>query len=95
MGTTLEARVNDALLALRWKRDGDGVSPRYFVAGPSDGVHLENHAASFLARFIVEHLAQSGDDRLNETSDSQLDGYSLEVIATYLEDHDYIVSLPS
>ena len=98
MKIILERNIRDALLALKWKREGNEVSPGYFVRSSSESLQLETNAACFLAHFIAEYVAfhiAEGRDDLYPTLDDCLDGYSLEEVATYLEDHNYTVSSPS
>jgi hypothetical protein len=94
MSIRLEDKIREAILAARWKRVGDGPNPSYFVAAMSGAVQLEANAASFLAHFIIEQMANVTDSGRPEPPDNHLDRYSLEVIASYLEDHGYIVTSP-
>jgi hypothetical protein len=91
---TLEARIKESLLTLAWKKDAQGASPGYFVSASPHSVRLEPSAASFLARFITEQTCSHSVAAEDEPDDESLNGYSLEIIATYLEDHGYVVSLP-
>jgi hypothetical protein len=83
---------------LRWERQGDGANPGYFVgAGPESGpesLRLESHAASHVAHFITQRVADGINASGDDLPDADLDKYSLEIIATYLEDHGYIVTSP-
>lgn len=93
MSIWLEDRIRDAILALRWKRAGDRPHPAYFVDAPPESLQLEKSAACFLARFITNHVIADRDDRQSLSVNEELDKYSPEVIASYLEDLGYIVSL--
>lgn len=94
MGIWLEDEVKDAVLAVRWKSAGDHIHPDYFVESPPASFQLEGSAASFLARFIVEHVTTDQEKQQHDSTDNELDKYSLEVIASYLEDQGYTVSSP-
>ena len=82
------------VLALIWKKDSQGASPDYFVSASPHSVRLEPSAASFLARFITEQTCSHSIATDDGPDDESLNGYSLEIIAAYLEDHGYVVSLP-
>jgi hypothetical protein len=94
MGIWLEDEVKDAVLAVRWKSAGDHIHPDYFVEAPPESFQLEGSAASFLARFIVDHVTSDQDKQQHDSTNKELDQYSLEVIASYLEDQGYTVSSP-
>lgn len=94
MGIWLEDKIKDAVLAVRWKRAGDGLHPSYFVGAPPESLRLEGAAASFLARFIADSITATGNERQHESVKEELDKYSPEVIASYLEDQGYTVSSP-
>ena len=91
---TLEVKIKDLLLALAWKKGEQGANPSYFVATSSESVRLEASAASFVAGYIAEQTWADVVAAEDETTDDSLDRYSSEIIATYLEDQGYIVSLP-
>jgi hypothetical protein len=96
MSIWLEEKIKDAILAVRWKRAGDGLHPAYFVGGPSESFQLEGSSASFLAHFIAARVTDQNQTDLAQTDSAvkELDKYSPEVIASYLEDHGYTVSSP-
>ena len=94
MSIWLEDRIRDAVLTVRWKRAGDGLHPGYFVDAPPSSFQLEGSAASFLARFIAERVSASQEKQQQDSVVEDLDKYSLEVIASYLEDQGYTVSSP-
>lgn len=94
MSIWLEDKIRNAVLAVRWKRAGDGLHPDYFVDAPTETFQLEGSAASFLARFIADRITAAGDERQQDSVKEELDKYSPEVIASYLEDQGYTVSSP-
>jgi hypothetical protein len=95
MSIWLEDRIRDAVLAVRWKRDGEGLHPGYFVDASPDSYQLEGSAASFLADFIANHVgAREGVREADTTGQDDLSQYGLEVIASYLEDQGYTVISP-
>ena len=94
MSIWLEDKIRDAVLAVRWKRAGDGLHPSYFVDAPPESFQLEGSAASFLARFIAGHIAAPNDTQQDDPVKEELDKYSPESIASYLEDQGYTVSSP-
>jgi hypothetical protein len=51
-------------------------------------------AASFLATFIGNYISHDTFEVQDDTEQGELDKYSLEGIASYLEDKGYTVSLP-
>jgi hypothetical protein len=91
VGTWLENRIRDAVLALRWRREGESLHPDYFIGSPPDSLQFRNSTASYLAHFIAERIAFEVEEWEQE---EQLDKYGLEVIASYLEEHGYIVTSP-
>jgi hypothetical protein len=90
----LEDNIRDAILAVRWTGTNDGPHPDYFVRAEPDSFRLEASAASFLAHCIADHLIAGWDNHQQSSPTQELDGYGLEVIASYLEDQGYIVSSP-
>jgi hypothetical protein len=94
MSILLEDDIKNAVLAMRWKRSGDGLHPDYFVNALPESLQLEGSAASFLAHFIADHITTSRDMHQRDLVKEGLDKYSLEVIASYLEDQGYTVSSP-
>ena len=94
MSIWLEDKIRDAVLAVRWKRTGDGLHPSYFVEAPPESLQLEGSAASFLARFITDRITAAGDNHQHDSVKEELDKYSPELIASYLEDQGYTVSSP-
>jgi hypothetical protein len=94
MYISLEDKIREAILAVRWKRVGDGPNPGYFVEAMSGAVQLEANAASYLAHFITECVTVSRDKSGDDSPYNNLDKYSLEVMASYLEDHGYVVNSP-
>jgi hypothetical protein len=94
MSIWLEEEIRRAVLAVRWKRAGDGPHPDYFVGAPPESLRLETSAASFLAHVILDRITTGREKHQRELVKEGLDRYSLEVIASYLEDQGYTVSLP-
>lgn len=94
MSIWLEDKVREAILAVSWKQVGDGPDPRYFVFAQSGSLQLESSAASFLAHVITDQIVIDGDKEQDSSVDEELDKYSSEVLASYLEDRGYIVSSP-
>jgi hypothetical protein len=97
MSIWLEEKIKDAILAVRWKRAGDGLHPSYFVEAPPESFQLEGSSASFLAHFIAARVVAEQHQPVSVPTDSvvvELDKYSPEVIASYLEDQGYTVSSP-
>ena len=94
MSIWLEDRIREAVLALRWRRAGDGLDPGYFVDVPRESFQLEGSAASFLARFITERVTPRQDTHEPDPATEGLDNYSLDVIASYLVDQGYTVTSP-
>ena len=94
MSIWLEDKVREAILAVCWKQVGDGPDPRYFVYAQSGSLQLESSAASFLANVITDHVVVNGDKEQENPVDQELDKYSSEVLASYLEARGYIVSSP-
>ena len=94
MGIWLEDKIKDAILAVRWKRDGEIPHPGYFVPTTPESFRLEASAASFLAHFIADHIITGQTEYQQESEKETLDKYSSEVLASYLEDQGYIVSSP-
>jgi hypothetical protein len=95
MSIWLEDKIREAVLALRWRQVGNGPDPRYFVDAPPESLQLESSTASYLAHFITEHVAVDNVDRQKpDLVDEELDKYSLEIIASYLEDRGYTVNSP-
>ena len=92
MSIWLEDRIRDAVLAMRWRRAGDGLHPGYFVDAPPGSFQLEASAASFLARFIADRVVAGKDEYHQGAVEEELNKYSLEVIVSYLEDQGYVVS---
>jgi hypothetical protein len=93
VGIWLEDMIKDAILDVRFRRSGEGIHPEYFVDALDERLQFEDSAAAFLARFITDRIVE---DRANlpESPERELDRYSAEVIASYLEDQGYIVSGP-
>jgi hypothetical protein len=89
----LEDKIKDVLLSFSWKRGEQGANPGYFVTASSESVRLESSAASFLANCIAEQTWADAAALESQTDNESLDQYSSEIIATYLEDHGYVVSL--
>ena len=94
MSIWLEEKIKDAVLTMRWKRDGEGLHPGYFVNAPPESLQLEGAVASFLARFIAERVGTGQDIQERDPVRAGLDKYSLDVIASYLEDQGYTVNSP-
>ena len=94
MSIWLEDEIKLAVLAVRWKRAGDGPHPDYFVGAPPESLQMEHSAASFLARTILNRITSNRENHQRDSVKEGLDKYSLEVIAGYLEDQGYTVSLP-
>ncbi|HYL98572.1 MAG TPA: hypothetical protein VEZ90_06420 [Blastocatellia bacterium] len=90
MNVRLEDEIRDAILTLRWRRQGDGLHPSYFVDSLPGSFQLRTSTASFLAQFIADCIAVEDQDQ-DGSAEHELDRYSLEVIASYLEDRGYIV----
>ena len=93
MTIDLEDRIRDAILSLRFQRACDGIDPRYFHDAPPEPIQFEESAATFLARFIANRVGGDCECEL-EAAEKDLDKYSPEVIASYLEDQGYIVTSP-
>ncbi len=96
MSIWLEAKIKNALLSVRWEQVGEGTSPKYFMKVQPNFVKVNNMTA-WLANFIANHVTyqtyetyEGQDSAIND----DFDKHSLEVIATYLEDHGYVVSCP-
>ena len=99
MSIWLEEKIKDAVLAMRWKRAGEGLHPGYFVNAPPESLQLESlqlegAVASFLARFIAERVGTGQDIQERDPVKDGLDKYSLDAIASYLEDQGYTVNSP-
>ena len=94
MSIWLEDSIKEAILAVRWKQVGDNICPHYFVNARPDAVRFNNASAGWLAKFIANRLEFKTPAELDDSETDGLDKYSLEVVATYLEDHGYIVSSP-
>jgi hypothetical protein len=94
MNVLLEEKIKEAILAVRWKQSGDGPSPNYFESTTPGSFKLEATAASFLAGFIMNHISNDTFEDQDDSANSDLDNLSLEVIASYLENKGYTVSLP-
>jgi len=94
MSIWLEDKIREAVLTLRWRRAGEGLHPGYFVEVPRESLQLEDSAASFLARFIAQRVAARQDASEPDPVRESLDKYSLDVIASYLEDQGYTVNSP-
>src|SRR5687768_8652820 len=94
MSIWLEDKVREAILAVSWKQVGDGPDPRYFVYAQSGSLQLESSAASFLAHVITDHVVVDGNKEQENLVDDELDKYSSEVLASYLEARGYVVSSP-
>jgi len=92
MSIWLEDKIRDAVLAMRWKRADEGLHPGYFVDSSPESFQLEASAASFLARFIADRVANGQDNNQRDPVEEELDKYNLEAIVSYLEDQGYIVS---
>ena len=90
----LEKTIREAILALRWGRHGDGPDPAYFVVVGPEALRLEANAASHVARFITNLVIDDASGGPDSSPGTDLDKYSLEIIASYLEDHGYIVTSP-
>ncbi|MGH9763982.1 MAG: hypothetical protein ACREAC_24375, partial [Blastocatellia bacterium] len=91
MSIWLEEKIKDAVLALRWKKCGEGLSSSYFIDAPPDSLQFRSSTASFLAHFVADRVAAE-DKQQNDPGEQELDKYSLEVLASYLEEHGYIVT---
>ena len=50
--------------------------------------------ATWLAKAITNHVGSNAYDNQDDDGTEEFDKYSLEVIASYLEDHGYTVSFP-
>jgi hypothetical protein len=87
----LEDRIRDAVLALRWRRDGTGLHPDYFIDAAPDSLQFGSLTASFLAHFIADRVAFQNGAKY-DPHEEELDQYSLEVIASYLEERGYVVT---
>lgn len=94
MSIWLEDRIRIAILALRWKRAGDRPHPDYFVDAPPESLQLESSVACYLARFITDRVTADKLEPQEDPVNEDLDKYSPEVIAGYLEDLGYTVSSP-
>jgi hypothetical protein len=94
MSDWLKDKIKDAILAVRWKRAGNGLHPDYFVDALPESCKLEASAASFLACFIADSIVADREEHQHDNVEEQLDKYSPEVIASYLEDRGYTVSSP-
>ena len=94
MSIWLEDKVREAILGVCWKQVGDGPDPRYFVNAKTGSLQLESSAASFLAHVITDQIIIDGDKEQDNSVDEELDKYSSEVLASYLEARGYIVSSP-
>jgi hypothetical protein len=94
MSIWLKDKIKDAVLAMRWNRAGEGPHPAYFVDASPDSLQLADFAASFLAQFISDHIVTDRDKHQHDAVKEDLDKYSLEEIASYLEDQGYAVSSP-
>ncbi|KAF0244059.1 MAG: hypothetical protein FD167_3692 [bacterium] len=89
MSIWLEEKIKNALLSVRWEQVGEGTSPKYFMKAQPNFVKVNNITAAWLANFIANHVTYE-DSAIND----DFDKHSLEVIASYLEDHGYVVSCP-
>ncbi len=94
MSIWLEDKIRDAILSVRWRRAGEGLHPGYFAAATLESLQLKGSAASFLARYISESLIADWDSKEHDSVKGELDEFSLEEIADYLEDEGYTVSSP-
>ncbi len=81
-------------MSLRWERRGDGPDPAYFVSTGDESLRLESNAASHVARFITNAITCDANGGLDQSSDADLNKYSLEILAGSLEDNGYTVSSP-
>jgi len=86
-----EDKIRDALLALRWRGEGETPDPGYFAGTASEALRFGNSTASFLAHFIADSVVRNDVEQVDPL-EAELDKYSLEVIASYLEAHGYIVT---
>ena len=94
MSIWLKDKIKDAVLATRWNRAGEGPHPAYFVEASSESLQLADFAASFLAQFIADHIMTGRDQQQRDPLKEELDKYSPEDIAGYLEDQGYTVASP-
>lgn len=94
MSIWLEDRIRIAILDLRWTRAGDGPHPDYFVDAPPESLQLKCSVAYYLAHFITARVIDDTGERQNDSTNEELDKYSPEVIASYLEDLGYTVISP-
>ena len=94
MSVLLEDRIKEAILAVRWKQAGDGPNPNYFESATKDSCRFEISTASFLAGFITNHINANTYQGQDDSEHGELEKYSLEAMASYLEDNGYTVSLP-
>jgi hypothetical protein len=94
MNIWLEEKIKEAILAVRWKQVGNGPNPNYFESISSDSLRMESETASFLAKFIAWHISNIIHEKQDDPADGELDRYSPEVLASYLEDQGYTVSSP-
>jgi hypothetical protein len=94
MSVLLEDKIKKAILSVRWKQLGDGPNPNYFVSATQDSYQLGIPAAKFLASFIADYITNSTYEVEEDPAISELDKYSLEMMASYLEEKGFTVSLP-
>ena len=92
MSIWLEDQIKDAVLALRWQKCGDGPSSTYFIEAPPDSLQFRGSTASFLAHFVADRVTGGAEDPRSDPPEGDLDKYSLEVLASYLEEHGYVVT---
>lgn len=94
MSTWLEEKIKTALLNVRWEEIGEGISQKYFIKAQPNFVKVNNLTATWLAKVITNHVSSNAYDNQDDDATEEFDKYSLEVIASYLEDHGYTVSFP-
>lgn len=93
MSIWLEEKIKNALLSVRWEQVGEGTSPKYFTKAQPDFVKVNSLTAAWLANFIANHVSYETYEDKDSDITEEFDKHSLEVIASYLEDHGYIVSI--
>lgn len=94
MSIWLEEKIKTALLNVRWEQNEEGVSLKYFTKAQPNFVKLNNITVSWLANFITNHISYNSFEGQDDAVNEEFDKYSLEVIASYLEDHGYTVVFP-
>lgn len=98
MAIWLEEKIKDALLCVRWGQVGKGTNPEYFTIEQPNYAKMDNLTATWLAKFIAYHVInnthESNPTDNDDSTNNDFDKYSLEIIASYLEDHGYTVYFP-